>query len=169
MYTKCNMKMTSKSNFRAINKFPFKFSHADLFTLTASFTPHQQRHAVVTEMVWHLHAYCSAHLLRRHLKSISVSTITEIAMPHFYDCRVHLKWANRRNMDLKCSIFRIHCKVHCFVIKLEDESFYLLCKEINTVVKKMINCRLNDITIFLTYIPGKECHKKLQSHTKKKS
>lgn len=84
-----------------------------------------------------------------------------------YDCRVHLKCANRRKVDLKCSIFRIHCKVHCFVIKLEEKSFYLLCQDLNTVVKKMISSRLNDIMIFLTHIPGKECHKKLQSHTKK--
>lgn len=70
-------------------------------------------------------------------------------------------------MDLKCSIFRIHCKVHCFVIKLEDESFYLLCKDINTVIKK-ISGWLNYITIFLTHIPGKECHKKItKSHQTK--
>lgn len=76
-----------------------------------------------------------------------------------YYCRVHLECANRRKVDLQCSIFRIHCKEHCFVIKLEDESFYLLCNNIKTVVKKMISGRINDTTIFLTHIPGKECHK----------
>lgn len=157
-----------KVKLRAINKFSFKFRQAYLFTLTASFTPHQQRHAVVTEMVWHLHAYCSAHLLGQHLKSINVSTVTEIAMPRFYIIAEYtMKCANRRKVDLECSIFRIHCQVHCFVIKLEDESFYLLCNDIKTVVKKMISGRINDITIFLTHIPGKECDKNYKVTPKK--